>query len=260
MMTQQNDPNLDPNPDRRQHMMTQQNDPNLDPNLDPANDNGGAIAPASRANALASTALTALAATFKNVDTTSIGGRPTRPILQFKSREGGIFVFGTRRTIPEPDSLWAVNPASFRLGWVCWGDGTKPLGERLVSIGEPLPDVTQLPDKGFPWQQGMAVDLKCVSGTDAGTEVVFKTNTEGGKGEVIRLIEAVRDRLNGGQHDDKVSPIVRLENSSYPHPQYGKTWIPVLPVADWMSLDGPPPVSEPVSPPPTEQPRRRRVG
>ena len=79
-----------------------------------------------------------------------------------------------------------------------------------MSIGEPLPDVTQLPDKGFPWQQEMAVDLKCVSGTDAGTEVVFKTNTEGGKGEVIRLIEAVRDRL-GGQHDGKVSPIVRLK-------------------------------------------------
>jgi hypothetical protein len=237
--------------------MTKQN---LNPNPDPANDNSGAVAPALKASALASTALTALAATFKNVDTTSIGGRPTRPILQFKSREGGIFVFGTRRTIPEPDSLWAVNPASFLWGWVCWGDGNKTLGGKLVSIGEPLPDVTQLPDKGFPWQEEMAVDLKCVSGTDAGTEVVFKTNTEGGKGEVIRLIEAVRDRLNGGQHDDKVSPIVRLENSSYPHPQYGKTWIPVLPVADWMSLDGPPPVSEPVSPPPTEQPRRRRVG
>ena len=103
-------------------------------------------------------------------------------------------MFGTRKTIPEPDSLWAVNPASFQWGWVCWGDGNKTLGNKLVSIGEPLPDVTQLPDKGFPWQQEMAVDLKCVSGTDAGTEVVFKTNTEGGKGEVIRLIEAVRDR------------------------------------------------------------------
>ena len=103
-------------------------------------------------------------------------------------------MFGTRRTIPEPDSLWAINPASFMWGWVCWGDGNKTLGNKLVSIGEPLPDVTQLPDKGFPWQQEMAVDLKCVSGTDAGTEVVFKTNTEGGKGEVLRLIEAVGDR------------------------------------------------------------------
>ena len=104
---------------------------------------------------------------------------------------------------------------------------TRSLGEKLVPISEPLPDVTKLPDKGFPWQQEMAVNLKCVSGTDAGAEVVFKTNTEGGKGEVIRLIEAVRDRLSG-QHEGKVSPIVRLESSSYPHQQYGKTWVPVL--------------------------------
>ena len=160
---------------------------------------------------------------------------PAHAIQEPRGRHLGV---RARRTIPEPDSLWAVNPASFLWGWVCWGDGNKILGEKLVSIGEPLPDVTELPDKGFPWQQEMAVDLKCVSGTDAGTEVVFKTNTEGGKGEVIRLIEAVRDRL-GGQHEGKVSPIVRLENSSYPHPQYGKTWVPVLTVADWMSLDGP---------------------
>ena len=49
----------------------------------------------------------------------------------------------------------------------------------------------------------------------------------------------VRDRLNGGQHGGKVSPIVQLENDSYPHQQYGKIWIPVLTIVDWMSLDGP---------------------
>jgi hypothetical protein len=234
-------------------------DPKLDPNPDPANDNGGAVIPASKAGALASVALTALVAMFKTVDTTSIGGRPVRPLMQFKSREGAIWVYGQRRTIPEPDSLWAVNPTSFLWGWVCWNDGSKILGEKLVSIGEPLPDVAGMPDKGFPWQQEMAVDLKCVSGTDAGTEVTFKTNTEGGKGELRRLIDTVGNRL-GGQHDGKVAPIVRLEKDSYPHGQYGKTWVPLLPILDWMPLDGPPPVPEPAptSPPPIEQPRRRR--
>jgi hypothetical protein len=240
--------------------MTNQNlNPNPDPNPDPANDNGGAIAPTPKGSALASTALTALAAAFKTVDTTSIGGRPVQPLMQFKSREGGIWAFGQRRTIPEPDSLWAVNPASFQWGWVCWGDSSKILGERLVPISQPLPDVTEMPDKGFPWQQEMAVNLKCISGTDAGTETQFKTNTEGGKGEVIRLIEAVRDRL-GGQHEGKVSPIVRLENSSYPHQQYGKTWVPLLTVVDWMPLDGPAPAPAPEPAPAPIAPRRRRVG
>ena len=166
----------------------------------PANDNGGAITPAPKASALASTSLAALAATFKNVDTTPIRGRPIHPLLQFKSREGGVWMFGQRRTIPEADSTWAVNPISFLWGWVCWGDASKTLGERLVPVDKELPDVAELPDTGFPWQQQMAVSLKCISGSDAGVEVVFKTNTEGGKGEVVRLIEAVRDRL-GGQHE-----------------------------------------------------------
>jgi hypothetical protein len=252
--------------------MTEHNlnpNPNPDPNPGPANDNGGAIAPASKAGALASTALAALVATFKTVDTTPIGGRSVMPLMQFKSREGGIWTFGQQHTIPELDSLWAVNPASFQWGWVCWGDSSKILGEKLVPISQPLPNVTELPDKGFPWQQEMAVNWKCISGADAGREVTFKTNTVGGIQAITGLIAAIRDRLNGGQHDGKVSPVVLLEKGSYPHPQFGKQWTPTLTITDWMPLDGPAPVSEPASPAPTsplppssaaEQPRRRRVG
>ena len=90
-----------------------------------------------------------------------------------------------------------------------------------------------------------------------------RPTTVGGIQAVAGLIEAVRDRLNGGQHDGKVSPIVLLEKDSYPHPQYGKIWMPVLTIVDWMPLDGPAPApaSPPPPPPPSaaEQPRRRRV-
>ena len=76
------------------------------------------------------------------------------------------------------------------------------------------------------------------------------------------MIDAVRDRLNGGQHGGKVSPIVRLEKDSYPHVQFGKVWMPLLTIVDWMSMAGPAPAAPPpaASPPPAEQPRRRRVG
>ena len=90
-----------------------------------------------------------------------------------------------------------------------------------------MPDVAELPDKGFPWQQQMGGQPEVrLDGTDAGTEVIYKTNTDGGiQSQSSGLIEAVRDRLNGDQHDGKVSPIVLLEKDSYPHPQYGKVWI-----------------------------------
>ena len=135
--------------------MNKHNDPNLDPDLDPdldpspANNNGRAIASALKASTLATTALMAVVTTFKTVDTTPIGGRSVSPTLQFKSREGGIWMFGRSRTIPQPDSQWAVNPASFLWGWVCWGDSSKTLGEKLVPISQPLPDPAGLPDTGF---------------------------------------------------------------------------------------------------------------
>ena len=171
-------------------------------------------------------------------------------------------MFGQKRTIVEDGSRWAVNPLTFKWGYICFGDGNKVLGERLVPVSQPMPDVTELPDKGFQWQEQWAVNLKCIDGTDAGTEVVFKTTTVGGIQAVAGLIEAVRDRLNGGQHDGKVSPIVLLEKDSYQHPQYGKIWTPLLTIVDWMPLDGPAPAPSPPppSPPPAEQPRRRRVG
>ena len=101
--------------------------------------------------------------------------------------------------------------------------------------------------------------MKCTTGTDAGTEVVYKPTTVGGIQAIAGLIEAVRDRLNGGQHDGKVSPIVRFEKDSYQHSQFGRVWTPLLPIVEWMLLNGPAPAPTPASPPPTEQPRRRRV-
>jgi|SRR6516165_5100101 hypothetical protein len=113
--------------------------------------------------------------------------------------------------------------------------------------------------------------MKCIDGTDAGTEAVFKISTVGGVQVIAGLIDTVRDRLNAGEHGGKVAPIVRLEKDSYQNPQFGKIWIPILTLVDWMTLDGPAPAPKPASPPPpppkppaaAEQaasaPRRRRV-
>ena len=74
---------------------------------------------------------------------------------------------------------WAVNPATFKRGYICFNDN-KLAGEKLVSVSQPMPDMTELPDKGLEWQEQWAVNLKCTSGTDAGTEVVCKPTTVGG--------------------------------------------------------------------------------
>ena len=233
-------------------------------NGDYANDNGEHEKPGGKQVASAAggalTSLAALQTALANVNTAAIIGRSGLPMLLFKSREdSGTWGFGQRRTIPEEGSRWAVNPMTFKWGYICF-NGNKVVDERLVPVSQPKPLITELPDTGFPWQEEWAVNLKCISGADAGVEVIFKANTDGGIKAVVIMVDQVRDRLNSGQHDGKIVPIVLLEKDSYPHKEHGKVWIPVLNTVDWMPLDGPAPTSTPVEPtPPANQPRRRRV-
>lgn len=222
------------------------------------NDNERAVTPAPSGGALAS--LAALGKTLNAVDTTSVVGGGGMPMLSFKREGDGKWMYGQKRTVVEDGSRWGVNPLSFRYGYICFGDGSTVLGERLVSISQPMPNPEELPDKGFPWVPQWCVNLKCLSGEDADVEVTFKPTTVGGVQSVAGLIEAVKNRINGGQHDDAVSPIVLLKKDSYQHPQYGRVWIPLLDIVGWMPLGGPAPApASPPSPPPAEQPRRRRV-
>jgi hypothetical protein len=234
------------------------------------NDNGrgnNAIAPTPTGSALASASLQALSATFNNVNMTAIAGLSTMPLMLFKRDGNGSWTFGRKQTVPEDGSRWAANVQSFKRGYVCFSDAGKRVDECMASINQPMPDITTLPDHGYEWQEQWSVALKCTSGADAGIEVVYKANTVGGIQAIAGMIEAVRDRLNSGMHDGKVSPIVRLEKDSYQHSQYGKVYTPQLTIVDWMPLDGPapasapPPPSRPTAPaaPAAEQPRRRRV-
>jgi hypothetical protein len=109
-------------------------------------------------------------------------------------------------------------------GWICFSNDKKFLGERLVPVDQPMPAVTELPDTGFPWKAQWAVNLNCLNGIEAGTGVILKANTVGGIQAIAGILEAVRDRLNGGQHDGKLSPIVLLGEGFLPAPAARSHW------------------------------------
>src|SRR5262249_50331214 len=206
------------------------------------------------------TSLAALSTALNRVDTASVAGRSGLPMMQFKREGDGTWSFGQKRIVPEKGTRWAVNPTTFKWGFICFDEANKPT-ERLVSVSQPKPDIAALPNTGFEWQEQWAVNMKCLDGTDAGVEVTYKASTVGGTQAVAGLVELVRDRLNGDQHDGKIVPIALLEKGFYTHSQHGKVWFPVLTIVDWMPLDGPAPTRAPVErTPPVDQPRRRRVG
>src|SRR5262245_6757288 len=159
-------------------------DPDHDRDRDHANDNGEHKRPGSKfapaptvGGALAS--LAALQTALANVNTAAIIGRTGLPMMLFKSREdSGTWGFGQRRTIPEADSRWAINPLTFKYGAISF-NGSKVVDERLVSVSQPKPMITEMPDTGFPWQEEWAVNMRCTNGADAGVEVIFKATTDG---------------------------------------------------------------------------------
>ena len=82
----------------------------------------GAVATAPSGGAIA--ALAKLGEMLNSTALTSISGYSGRPMLMFKAHEN-TYSFGLAPTIPEEDSLWAVNPLSFQHGFVCFNDNNK---------------------------------------------------------------------------------------------------------------------------------------
>ena len=76
-----------------------------------------------------------------------------------KMDKTGHWVFGADQTEVEDDSTWAINPFSFVHVFIAWGDG-EVLGEKMVSVAEPLPDLDAAPGGAKNgWQKQVGLSL-----------------------------------------------------------------------------------------------------
>ena len=155
-------------------------------------------------------------------------------ILKMDKR--GDWVFGADQTEVDDGTLWAVNPFSFVHGYIAWGDG-EVLGEKMVSVSQPLPEMDAAPagaKRGWETQVGMS--LKCISGPDNGLEVRYSVTSVGGKRAVQGLAVAIAQQVESDQ--SKPVPVVTLKRDHYTHKSYGKIYVPVFAIEEWMSMDG----------------------
>lgn len=175
-----------------------------------------------------------------------------------KMDKTGHWVFGADQTEIEDDSKWAINPFSFIHGFIAWGEGDV-LGEKMVSIAQPLPDMDAPPPgakRGWETQVGFSV--KCISGEDEGMEARFSTTSVGGKKAVQALAVAIAAQVEKDQ--TKPVPVIELSKDHYQHKSYGRVYTPVFKVLEWVSMSGDenPAAEEPAAEPAPEEGGRRR--
>lgn len=156
----------------------------------------------------------------------------------------GSWVYGAENIEVEEGSRWAVNPLSIEHGWICWTDYTKDelkekkqnviLGEVMVPASMPLPSVDSLPKHPYPYAQQVSVQLKCLTGDDRGTEVLYKPSSVGGNNAMSKLIGEIMAQMDADPENP--IPVIVLETDSYAHKTWGKTYVPVLNIVDWVPL------------------------
>ena len=188
--------------------------------------------------------------------------------LYAKMGKDGVFVYGADNTEFEPGAHWALNPLGIYHGFVAWGDkshGTEGqnLGEVLVPASQPMPAESDLPEVKGSWTKAVALQLRCVSGEDEGVQVLWKSNSYGGRKAYAALLGAVVARITA--NEEAIVPIVECKSDSYQHASYGKIYNPEFEIQEWVTMDAKPEAAkveakepEKEEEPEPEAPKRRR--
>jgi hypothetical protein len=155
--------------------------------------------------------------------------------LKLDKRDGE-WRYGASETDVQVGSHWAINPASLKMGYMCWGKG-EVLGKQLRSILTSAPvQRGDLPDMGAPWMETVAFQLKCCDGEDAGTTVEYEQTSYGSKKAFNDLLTAFQAQITVDQVN--IVPVVQMKSDSYEHKQYGRIFNPIFEIHRWMSMSG----------------------
>jgi len=170
-----------------------------------------------------------------------------------KFSRNGEWVSGQNENEVDTDRHLVANMEELSIGWIRWADG-KPAERRmglLVQGFKPEPrdalgyteeSEWELDDENRPKDPWKFTNELPMAYPDDGEQLTFSASSKGGIGAIGNLCKAYgRERA---QRAGKV-PVIALGRSSYMHPVYKKTYVPVLNIVDWIDNSGiPAPASE----------------
>lgn len=184
--------------------------------------------------------------------------------------KSGEWVYGSDDIDMEEGSQWAVNTASFGMGFQAWSSDGELEGEEIAPLTSPPILHSDLENVGAEWKPLLAAQFLCVSGADKGVSIIYKTTSKGGIKAVNTLMSEIVSHFNDDPTSEEQVPVIEFDMSFYKHKKYGKIYTPVLKVVNWLadtpeaaqavSEPEPEPVKaepEPASPPARKRRRRR---
>jgi hypothetical protein len=137
----------------------------------------------------------------------------------------------------------AANMDELSIGWIRWADG-KPAERRMGILAQGYKPETR-DALGYTDQTTWEVDETSgkpkdpwnftnelpLADPETGEQMTFSASSKGGIGAVGNLCKAYGKeyRVQGGK-----VPVIELGRDSYKHPTYGKTYVPVLTIVEWV--------------------------
>ncbi len=146
----------------------------------------------------------------------------------------GIWVYGGDDIEVEEGSQWAVNTESFGMGFQAWED-SELVGEEIAPVTAPPILKSDLSEVGGEWRPLISCHLACISGTDKGIQVLYKTTSKGGVKALKKLMQELVDRFTDKPNAKEFVPVVELGMTFYKHSKWGKIYTPVLDIVDWIA-------------------------
>lgn len=147
----------------------------------------------------------------------------------------------------------AANMAELSIGWIRWED-KKPVERRMGllahgyrpeqrnELGYADRDEWETDKDGKPQDPWSFTNELPVADPETGEQMTISMSSKGGIGAIGNLCKAYGKEY---RERDGFVPIISLDRDSYKHKEYGKTYVPVLPIVDWVENGSvPDPVKE----------------